>query len=283
MTLLRVVIGRVDIVETIIFTDLDASLLDEDTFSCFEILETIYSIKDSGVLLIPNTSKTEVETKKFLNSLNIEVPYIIENGAKFCDVWRICGSIKEINVEFGISVMELDQKLSCLTDTNFYKNFELLDTLPLYTQIEILGLDNSSIKDAMARRYSRLFKNSGVSERIDEWCSILSRKNLSFVEGGRVCSLSGLHDKSTPMKWLLKSLRSKDKRLPIVIAIGDGKNDQAMFSVADIACVIPRKNGFLMELPDHPCVVYAEEPAPFGWQASAKKALEIAGAPINLR
>ena len=66
----------------IIFTDLDASLLHEETFSCLEIIDALNSLLSDGVLIIPNTSKTEVETRNVLKSLNLKTPFIIENGAK---------------------------------------------------------------------------------------------------------------------------------------------------------------------------------------------------------
>ena len=72
--------------KAIIFTDLDASLLHEETFSCFEIIDTLKSFMSNGVLIVPNTSKTEIETRNVLESLGIRTPFIVENGAKFCDI-----------------------------------------------------------------------------------------------------------------------------------------------------------------------------------------------------
>lgn len=46
--------------KAIIFTDLDASLLHEETFSCLEIIDTLNALRSDGVLIVPNTSKTEI-------------------------------------------------------------------------------------------------------------------------------------------------------------------------------------------------------------------------------
>ena len=67
-----------------VFTDLDASLLHEETFSCAEIIDVLNTLLADGVLIIPNTSKTEVETRNVLESLNLKTPFIVENGAKLC-------------------------------------------------------------------------------------------------------------------------------------------------------------------------------------------------------
>ena len=60
-----------------------------------------------------------------------------------------------------------------------------------------------------------------------------------------------------------------------IIAIGDSNNDKPMLLGSAVACVIPHLNGSCLDLPEHPRVVFAEEPAPFGWRYAAKKALEI--------
>ena len=72
--------------KAIIFTDLDASLLHEETFSCVEIIDTLKALRSDGVLIVPNTSKTEIETRNVLKSINFTTPFIVENGAKFCDI-----------------------------------------------------------------------------------------------------------------------------------------------------------------------------------------------------
>ena len=47
----------------IIFTDLDGSLLHRDNFKFDEIKEYIKSLRDDGITIVPNTSKTEKEIK----------------------------------------------------------------------------------------------------------------------------------------------------------------------------------------------------------------------------
>ena len=86
--------------KAIIFTDLDASLLHEETFSCFEIIDTLKSLISSGVLIVPNTSKTEVETRNVLKSLGLRTSFVIENGAKLCDIHQTFQGIGETDKEF---------------------------------------------------------------------------------------------------------------------------------------------------------------------------------------
>ena len=65
----------------IIFTDLDGSLLHRDNFKFDEIKEYINSLVDEGIIIIPNTSKTESEIDEFVKELGSELPFISENGS----------------------------------------------------------------------------------------------------------------------------------------------------------------------------------------------------------
>ena len=65
----------------IIFTDLDGTLLHRDTFQFDTIKNYIKNLINKGVIIIPNSSKTEKEILEFNNELGSSLPYICENGA----------------------------------------------------------------------------------------------------------------------------------------------------------------------------------------------------------
>ena len=58
--------------------------------------------------IIPNTSKTEVETRNVLESLDLKTPLIVENGVKSCEVYISIQLIGETDKEFGIEAFELN-------------------------------------------------------------------------------------------------------------------------------------------------------------------------------
>ena len=261
--------------KAIIFTDLDASLLHEETFSCFEIIDTLKSLMSNGVLIVPNTSKTEVETRNLLKSLGLRTSFVIENGAKLCDIHQTFQLIGETDKEFGIEIAELNIRLEKLSDSFFLNDFEPIKELKRENASKILGLTGSSLEEALERQYSLLYRYIGPKSKIPFWHEALLEVGLSLSQGGRVFAVSGCHDKATPIKWLSESFCLVGKRLPKIIAIGDSNNDKPMLLASAVACVIPHLNGSCLALPEHRCVVFAEEPAPFGWRHAAKKALEI--------
>ena len=65
----------------IIFTDLDSSLLHKDNLKFYKIKDYIKSLINDGIIIIPNTSKTEKEIEGFISELGSELPFIAENGS----------------------------------------------------------------------------------------------------------------------------------------------------------------------------------------------------------
>ena len=65
----------------LIFTDLDGSVLDRDTFKFDQIKEFIKKLISSGIHIIPNSSKTEIEIIEFNEELGENLAYISENGS----------------------------------------------------------------------------------------------------------------------------------------------------------------------------------------------------------
>ena len=64
----------------IIFTDLDGTLLDRNTYSFEPALPALDLIKQKGIPLILTSSKTRAEMEFYKKQLEINHPFISENG-----------------------------------------------------------------------------------------------------------------------------------------------------------------------------------------------------------
>ena len=67
--------------KVIIFTDLDGTLLDRDTFKFDTILSYIKDLILKDVYIIPNSSKTRQEIENFNQELDENLSFVVENGA----------------------------------------------------------------------------------------------------------------------------------------------------------------------------------------------------------
>jgi predicted mannosyl-3-phosphoglycerate phosphatase (HAD superfamily) len=65
----------------VVFTDLDGTLLDSETYSYEKSLAMINRLKESGTPLIFCSAKTIVEQEVYRNELGLFHPFIVENGS----------------------------------------------------------------------------------------------------------------------------------------------------------------------------------------------------------
>ena len=63
----------------IIFTDLDGTLLDRDTFKFDKILGYLKDLILEDICIIPNSSKTRQEIEVFNKELDENLSYVVEN------------------------------------------------------------------------------------------------------------------------------------------------------------------------------------------------------------
>ncbi|MEO0354349.1 MAG: HAD hydrolase family protein, partial [Cyanobacteria bacterium P01_A01_bin.3] len=65
----------------LVFTDLDATLVDHQTYSYEAALPAIARLKQLDYPIIFNSSKTIAEQQHLRAELDIQTPFIVENGA----------------------------------------------------------------------------------------------------------------------------------------------------------------------------------------------------------
>ena len=85
--------------EVLIFTDLDGSLLNNETFKFDEIKNFLLKCLNDGIKLIPTSSKTDLEIEQFINeSPNNKIFFIfhkpMNNNYYFQQRYKICFSDK---------------------------------------------------------------------------------------------------------------------------------------------------------------------------------------------
>ena len=68
-------------IKNIIFSDLDGTLLDHFTYQSIAASETLQQLQHANIPVILNTSKTFAELSIIREDLDLDTPFIIENGA----------------------------------------------------------------------------------------------------------------------------------------------------------------------------------------------------------
>ena len=137
------------------------------------------------------------------------------------------------------------------------------------------GLRSSDLDSAMKRSFSLPFNFSGAVSHIRELHYLAAQAGLSVQQGGRVYNLSGCHDKADYLPEIRK-LATKSKDKPLLIVLGDSRNDIKMLKQADVSCVIPDKNGDYLSLGEGISpTIFAPRVAPLGWLDAVMEALSL--------
>ena len=258
--------------KVLIFSDLDGTLLNRDTFSFDEIKNYILYLISNDISLIPNSSKTKEEINEFNKKLGEDLPYIVENGAAIFDLHLINSNFPE---EIVLS-REIEEILTIFSEKipeNLVSKLKFLHNLDLSDQMKILGLSKEKIRNALKRKYSiPLLFNGNISEK-REIKNLVKSAGLTLQEGGRVINLCDNVSKSTAMKKVVKLFNKISNDKLTTIAVGDNFNDLEMLKNSDIPCLVFNDKFTLETININNCLV-SKKSAPEGWEEIVKLALD---------
>ena len=253
----------------IIFTDLDATLLDHETYSFKDALPALNEIKKRNIPLIIVTSKTRKEVQKLIKELGINEPFIVENGAAvfFPKNYRNF-KIENCKEKDNYCVIQLGKPYSYIREfVKKYKDkFGIKGFGDLSAQ-EIAKLTNLPVekaKLAKEREYTEPFLIEN-EEKIKEFEDIAKKYGLKITKGGRFYHLIGKgQDKGKAVK-ITKEIFEKNLKTKVkTVALGDSKNDIPMLKEVDVPVLIPKADGKYEDL-QLPNLIKAKYSASRGW------------------
>jgi len=254
----------------IVFTDLDGTLLHRDTFKFDAIKDYIKSLVNKGIIIIPNSSKTEKEIEKFNNELGLELPYISENGSSI-------HGLNLINVNFPNKIILSREKEALLkifinkVPEHLRNKCFQISKLSKNIQEKIFGQKDDKLKDALNRKYTLPFLFKGDKNEKNKLLKILNSNTLTFQEGGRVLNLCDNINKVKSMNKVIKILKKTEDKIKS-IAVGDNYNDLDMLKNCDIPCLV-FNDKFKLDQINIDNLIFSNRPSPEGWADVIKKAL----------
>ena len=254
----------------VIFTDLDGSLLHRDTFKFDSIKDYIKSLINMGIIIIPNSSKTEKEIEKFNEELGVSLPYISENGSSIHGLNLITSNFpdklilsreKEELLKIFENKVPVKLKEKC---------FQILK-MSRKEQEKILGQEDEKLKFALNRKYTLPFLFKGNKSEKKKLLKILNSNSLTLQEGGRVFNLCDNINKVKSMNRVIKILKKTEDKIK-TIAVGDNYNDLDMLKSCDIPCLV-FNDQFIQDQINIDNLIFSNKPSPEGWADVIKTAL----------
>jgi len=230
----------------VVFTDLDGTLLDADTYSCEAARTGLRLLKDREIPLVICTSKTRSEIMYWRRQLGNHHPFISENGGGIyipegyfdipVDHDRTTDGY--LVIERGTPYRELTGVLDELAERFPLQGFHDMSPADLAADA---GLSLPEARRALTRDYDEPFILHDRA-RISDLQSAIRDRGLQLVEGGRYFHLTGGQDKGQAVR-ILAALYEREHGDVVTVGIGDAANDVPMLDAVDHPYLVARPDG----------------------------------------
>lgn len=195
--------------KVVVFTDLDGTLLDRETYSYDKALPSIKYLLQREIPIVFCSAKTRAEQEVYRQELEITDPFIVENGGaifiprgyfpftfdydKADDGYQI--------IELGIPYHEIRRILERIR-ADAVLNFRGFGDMSAEEVAMETGLDLEAAQRAKAREYAETIKVEGTSKEIRRVLDTVKQAGLNYTSGGRY------YDVTVPDQWLKCFIRA---------------------------------------------------------------------------
>ena len=216
----------------IVFTDLDGTLLDHDTYSWAAAAPAIEKMQALNIPLVLASSKTAAEIAPLRDTLGFaHVPAIVENGAGIL----AAGASGAVG---GTAHAEILAVLSALPAA-------LSDGFSGFTQwgtdgiARDTGLAPAQAALAAQRQFSEPGRWHGAEADLPKFLAALAEHGIRAKQGGRYLTLSHGATKADQMTTIVTDL----SKGATTLALGDAPNDVEMLEAADFGVIVKNSHG----------------------------------------
>lgn len=263
----------------IIFSDLDGTLLDHHSYSYHAAMPALELIAEKGIPLILTSSKSLAEIKEIQEGLNLQHPFIVENGGAICLPKGYFESpndlpvVEDFLIKFlGPSYDEILQVLRKIQAEGDY-SFRGFNDITVEEVMSLTGLSFEKAQKAKARLCSEPIVWEDTAGRLARFEAALKDHNFKLLKGGRFYHLMGDTDKGNAVRCLMALYGEKHPGDEFTtIGVGDSPNDIEMLREVDIPILVKRPDNTYIDIEIEKEIVYAAGVGPEGWN---KAVLEI--------
>jgi mannosyl-3-phosphoglycerate phosphatase len=261
----------------VIFTDLDGTLLDHDTYSFAAAAPALRLLSLKGCPLVVCTSKTRAEIEVIRDKLGIADPFISENGgAVFIPRSYFSvpiGHARDFGdyqvIELGASYDRLRMALRGIRSKTGCRVVGFGD-MSVEEVARDAGLDPEPARLARLREYDEPFVVPDPA-CVDRVLAEIEALGLRYTRGGRYFHLTGDNDKGRAVS-LLAALFRQEYGEVTTVGLGDSKNDLPMLAATDIPVLVQKPDGSYEETDLE--AVHAGGIGPDGWNRAVIQILE---------
>jgi len=257
----------------IIFTDLDGTLLDANTYSFGKALPALELIKKREIPLVICSSKTRKEIEYYRRKLGNHHPFISENGGGIFipkNYFKLEVKSEKLKVieENTYQIIRLGAKYSDLRKAVQELQQEDFDIKGFgdMTVDELRAAANMTEEEAVMakeRNFDEPFLFKGPDFKLPGLLKSINEKGFKFTQG-RFYHILGSSNKGIAVSILTDLYKDKYGHVRTV-AIGDSPNDIPMLERVDSPVIVQKPDGTYnleIKVPD---IIKAKGIGPEGW------------------
>ncbi len=267
----------------VVFTDLDGTLLDHETYSFAAAAEALDLLRQQGIPLVLCSSKTRAEIERLQRGLFLHQPFISENGgALFLPPGYFGFSLAQARRLAAYEVIEYGAP--------YYLLVVVLHQIATKLGVEVVGFNDMSAEEvarecglsllearlAKRREYDEPFRilDAGLAPR-GRLFKALYHAGLRCTRGGRYHHLTGVGDKGLAIRTL-KAFYERAWGRVMTVGLGDSLNDLSLLEEADVPIVVqnPAAGSSARLLRKVPTARLTSSPGPRGWNEAILDLLE---------
>jgi mannosyl-3-phosphoglycerate phosphatase len=252
----------------VIFSDLDGTLLHPQTYSFEAANPALSALRRHNAPLVLCTSKTRAEVEIWRERLDIQHPFIVENG----------GAVYIPRGYFPFVIDQATQREGCDViefGTPYLELVLALREAASEAGCEVLGFHDMTIADICLRtslpvRQAELAKQREYDEPFEilgsgthTLLAAIERRGKRWTRGDRFYHISGANDKAVAVEYL-SSLYRRAFGSVQTIGIGDGHNDTTFLRTVDLPVIIRSRFAAALKLAV-PRGFVTSAPGPDGW------------------
>ncbi len=269
--------GSLYSLKTIIFTDLDGTLLHPETYSFEAARPALDLIRAKNIPLVLCSSKTRAEQELIRKRLANDDPFIVENGGGIFVPRAYFSFPIEGEVKGDYTVVRLGAPYQTIRKefVELRKRFRVpvagFGDMTLKQIAEITGLSSDEAAYAADRDFGEAF----VFEKgFDQgFLAEIERRGLHWTRG-RLYHVLGNHDKGKAVHMLKKWYEREHGKI-ITIGLGDALNDLPLFKEVDYPVLVQKDDGSYDPNIDFSGLIKAKGAGPAGWNESILQFLHI--------
>ncbi|MCU0822236.1 MAG: HAD-IIB family hydrolase, partial [Spirochaetes bacterium] len=235
----------------IVFSDLDGTILDLNTYSYEDSLEAVDLLKKNGVPLILVSNKTFPEMRVIHAELRLGHPFIFENGGGIAyPVKNRDGkNFKIENLGKGMEILKGKFRLLNTISAVTVKSIYDMDPVEITDRTGLTGKNIELLTDRSAS-LPFVFVTQGHQVDVDLINEALKTHGVFIIKGGRFYHLvSAGVDKGGAVKKVSEFIKRNSSGADniVTVGIGDSESDISMLKAVDIPFLIRKPDGSVIK------------------------------------